>query len=209
MRKYLYLVFILMLFLPGVSLANSTDSPSQTSSENINPVPQDMFTATQSFIETSAKSVSPYFIPAIILIFACALITYLFLRISINKKAVRKKHGWAVSIEIRNKMKELDGVIVRDRIPNGFSMTECSQTIKPVIRKTGEGVELVWRVGRIPKNDVRILNYYMEPLMPFREKYLPSAHLYGKQGERTVQSKSNKEAISGKGFDTKLRVVAK
>jgi hypothetical protein len=128
---------------------------------------------------------------------------------SIKKKVTGKGGEWKISLEIRNKMKEIDGVIVRDKIPNGFSVMGEFQTIKPVIRKLADGTELVWRVGRIAPNDERILHYTIKALMPFTEKLLHSAHLYGKSGNKTVQTTSNTETIEGKGLDTRLRVVAK
>ncbi len=69
----------------------------------------------------------------------------------------------SVSLHIRSKRKGLERVAVRDLVPPNFSIVSKFDTVKPVIKKVANGIELVWKLGGMGPNEERVLHYTIRP----------------------------------------------
>ena len=102
--------------------------------------------------------------------------------LTVRKVSSRRRIGGgeevSLSLHIRNRSREIDNVIARDVIPEGFSVTSVFATVKPVIRKIAQGTELVWRIGKLKKHEERVLHYKVKALREFAGRiHLQSAHI--------------------------------
>lgn len=100
-----------------------------------------------------------------------------------------------VSLDVRNKaMHEIRDVIVRDFVPSIVSVVDRFDTIRPKIRKTEGGTELIWRFESMKPREERVLTYRVKPIVEILGSLkLPKAHikfLDRKRERKTVASKS-------------------
>lgn len=110
--------------------------------------------------------------------------------IEIRKLILGKGNALGISLQIKNKGSDADGVIVRDVVPPNFSVIPLFETVKPIMRKIAEGTELIWRVGNVKKGDERVLHYKIKPNGPVSGA-LPTAVLRGRRGISYLQKTSN------------------
>ncbi len=103
----------------------------------------------------------------------------------------------SVSLEVRSGLRAIDNVVVRDFVPKQFSVSERFETIKPVIRKTPSGTELVWRLGRLKSREVRVLHYRMKAVSAFDSVRLQPADLNGRRGNNLVTRTSGFVVLHG------------
>ncbi len=90
-----------------------------------------------------------------------------FTFISITKPKITKKYSkkgkgsYNIILEIRNNsLKSLDNVIMRDWVsPLANFVHEESAAIKPILRKSDAGTELIWKLGSIGPKEVRYITY--------------------------------------------------
>ncbi|MBU3957743.1 MAG: hypothetical protein KKB25_01580 [Nanoarchaeota archaeon] len=118
--------------------------------------------------------------------------------VSIRKRIVRK-HGreFSVSIHVKSGLSPMDNAAVRDAVPKEFAVSGTFESIKPVVRKTQAGTELVWRLGRLKSREERILHYRIKPVSAFTAVRLHPAELSGKRGEKIVSRLSGFLAVYG------------
>ncbi len=118
--------------------------------------------------------------------------------LTVNKVSSRRRMSRgdevSVSLHMRNRSREIDNVIVKDIIPEGFSVTSSFSTVKPVIRKVVEGIELVWRIGKLKKHEERVLHYKIKSIKDFAGRvHLPSAHVKAEYEDgKQLMRKSNR-----------------
>lgn len=103
----------------------------------------------------------------------------------------------SVSLDVKSGLRPIDNVVVRDFVPREFSVLERFETIKPVIRKTESGTELVWRLGRMKSSEERVLHYRMKAVRPFGTVRLQPAELNGRRGENIVSRMSGFATLHG------------
>lgn len=98
-------------------------------------------------------------------LFILIAVFYSFFRITtptINKRAVKKsqlKHS--ISLELKNPFfHHLKNAVIRDWVsPLADVIVNEIGSVKPVIRRSAAGTELIWRLGNINPKETRILNY--------------------------------------------------
>jgi len=144
-------------------------------------------------------------IPVIIVVVVFAAIyAYLWTTaITMDKKVAKRGGEWAVSLTVTNKGAGVDGVVVSDRVPAGFSLSGSFETLKPIARRMEGGIELLWRVGGMRKGEQRVLHYRLNG---DRSVHLPPARLRAKRGEKTLLVSSKEVSVPGTGAPPKLKV---
>jgi len=110
--------------------------------------------------------------------------------IEIRKSLLGRGENLGVSISVKNKGADADGVVVRDVVPSSFSVIPAFETSKPIMRKTSEGTELLWRLGTVKKGDDVMLHYKIKS-SGSAGGALPKAVLRCKRGLSPMQKTSN------------------
>lgn len=98
---------------------------------------------------------------------------------SINKRYARGgKSRHSIILEIKNPFrKNLSNVIVRDWVsPLAKVMHEEIKAMKPIIRKSEAGTELIWKLGDIKPKEIRMLNYKIKTFVEGSLK-MPRAYM--------------------------------
>jgi len=98
----------------------------------------------------------------------------------LKKKHVSTKNNThTVALEIKNPFsrKKLTNVIIRDWVsPLARVVHEDFGTLKPVVRRTEAGTELIWKLGDIIGKEERVISYKLKSLVEGELK-MPSAYL--------------------------------
>ena len=82
----------------------------------------------------------------------------------IRKKYLKKKAGFTVVLEIRGSMfNHLKNVTVRDWVSSLAKVQQNFETIKPVVRGSEVGTELIWKLGDLKRGEDRIIHYDIVP----------------------------------------------
>jgi hypothetical protein len=100
----------------------------------------------------------------------------------------------SVSLNLKNKKGDIDKAIVKDVVPNGYSIVSKFETVKPTIRKVPEGVELNWKVSKLKPDEERVFHYTIKPSEDKRET-LPAAKVKAIQNNRLFQKDSNRVSL--------------
>jgi len=121
---------------------------------------------------------------------ALAGLGYLQMTALVVSKSVRRKEGddYSVTMHILNKGGPVEGTVVRDVVPHGFLSLQGFETAKPVVRKIGEGTELLWRIGTLRRGEERVLHY---TIRASRKENLASAVVKGTRGSSSIVRRSN------------------
>jgi hypothetical protein len=114
----------------------------------------------------------------------------------ISGSPVRLGKDISVSLNLKNKRGEIDKAIVKDIVPSGYSIVSKFETVKPMIRKVPEGVELNWKVSKLKPDEERVFHYTIRPEESEKAERLPSAKVRAIQNNRMVQRDSNKVSMS-------------
>ena len=108
----------------------------------------------------------------------------------IIKKAVRRKGDIThVMLEVHSpRLREARAVMVRDFVsPMAEVQYREFESLKPVIRKTEAGTELIWKLGDMKAREQRILSYKVKPLVEGQLK-MPRAYVkYSTADEKRYQ----------------------
>jgi len=113
----------------------------------------------------------------------------------------------SISLNLKNKNKEIDKAIVKDVVPSGFSVVSKFETVKPIIRKIGSGIELNWKVNKLKPNEERVFHYTIKPNDTISGKKLPSAVAKTLQDKKISQKNSNKIYLEPEKEETKTMTV--
>lgn len=111
-----------------------------------------------------------------VLIVAVLIVTVIYVfsqvfTVSIVKKhrhvgPITKEREITVMLEARNRARnEIRDVIVRDFVPAVATVVERFDTLRPTLRKTAGGTEIVWRIDSLGSGDERILTYRIRPVV--------------------------------------------
>ncbi len=121
---------------------------------------------------------------------ALAGLGYLQMTALVVRKGVRRKQGddYSVTLHILNRGGPVEGTVVRDVVPHGFLSLQGFETAKPVVRKIGEGTELLWRIGTLRRGEERVLHY---TIRASRKESLASAVVRGNRGSSSIVRRSN------------------
>ena len=135
--------------------------------------------------------------PLIILLILIIYGIYRFVSIikvpRIRKKVISKRGffdgggEFKIALGLKNKTgKPLKNAIVRDFIPPVGRVAEEFETIKPMLRKSENGTELVWRLDNLNPNEERWFTYKLRTLVGAEQLKLPKAYVKAKtdKGDR-------------------------
>ncbi|NIO44757.1 MAG: hypothetical protein GTN36_04350 [Candidatus Aenigmarchaeota archaeon] len=113
----------------------------------------------------------------------------------------------SVSLHIKGKKNGVDRAVVKDVVPSGYSIVDKFETVKPIIRKIANGVELNWKVGKLKPQEERVLHYTIKPTAEAKTKKLPPARARALHKKKIVHRKSNKISLSPEKEEVKFVTV--
>lgn len=156
--------------------------------------------------ESTSLSYSEIYWPIYVLIVAAVLaITFVYWQMSaftfkknvIGKSSFKFGKDISISLNLKSRRKEIDKVAIRDIIPPNFSVVSKFETVKPLIRKVANGIELLWKVGSLKPNEERVLHYTIRPNIEASKRIsLPSALAKAASGKSLAIKHSNKVSLS-------------
>jgi hypothetical protein len=111
----------------------------------------------------------------------------------------------SISLHLRSRRKEIDKVAIRDIVPPNFSIVSKFETVKPLIRKVANGIELIWKLGGLSPNEERVLHYTIRPnIEASRKVSLPSALVRASSGKGLALKHSNKVSLYPEKEESKI-----
>jgi len=114
----------------------------------------------------------------------------------------------AVSLNLKNRRKEVSRVTIRDLVPSNFSIISKFESVKPLIRKVANGVELFWNLGRLNPHEERVLHYTVKPVIETKRGVrLPSAIMKALRGRKFMTKYSNKVSLHPEKEEMKVFTV--
>ena len=162
--------------------------------------------------ESKSITYSEIYWPTYILIISAVLIAVFIYwqstALVFSKRLIRKSDKEvSVSLHLKSKKKGVGNVVVKDTIPSDFSIVSKFESVKPLIKKVADGVELHWKLGRLMPHEERVLHYTIKPARDLLNKVkLPSAKARGVRRKAPIYKRSNRVSIhpknKGKSFVT-------
>jgi hypothetical protein len=126
----------------------------------------------------------------------------------IGKTRFKSGKDISVSLNLKSRRKGIDRVAIRDVVPSNFSIVSKFETVKPLIRKIANGVELIWKLGGLNPNEERVLHYTIRPDAEFSKKVnLPSALAKATNEKGLTLKHSNKVSLYPEKETTKIVTV--
>ncbi|MBI1972347.1 MAG: hypothetical protein HYS53_03535 [Candidatus Aenigmarchaeota archaeon] len=101
---------------------------------------------------------------------------------------------FTVTIGIKNSSRHtLKSTMIRDLIPPVMRLVPQHETLKPLVKKTAVGTEMIWKIGDFKPQEERIITYKLSPVMGVLGTVsLPRAYLrYKDADENPVKIDSN------------------
>ena len=85
----------------------------------------------------------------------------------INKRYRKQRAGTSILLEVKNNFtKNTKNVIVRDWIsPLAQVVMEEFGSVRPLVRRSDAGTELIWSLGDMRPREVRLLSYRVQPIV--------------------------------------------
>ncbi len=110
----------------------------------------------------------------------------------IRKKYLKKKTGFTVVLEIRGSMfNDLKNVTIRDWVSPLAKVKQNFETLKPVVRGSDVGTELIWKLGDLAKGEDRVIHYDIEPVQLSTIKLDKAWMRYSKTEDKQYKKFSN------------------
>ncbi len=162
--------------------------------------------------ETKSITYSEIYWPTYVIIFFIIAIVGLvywqaspfdFSKVIHGRRRIKSGKDISVSLHLKNKGKAIDRAVVKDVVPPGFAITSKFETVKPVIRKIGDGVELNWKVGKLKPHEERVLHYTIKPTEVGKRKRLPSAKARALSKKKIVSKRTKKISLGSEKKDVK------
>lgn len=120
--------------------------------------------------------------------------TFDFTKNIIGGKRIKTGKDISVSLNFKNKKKEIDKAIVKDFVPQGYSIVSKFETVKPMIKKVSDGIELDWKMSKIKPEEERVFHYTIKPTEEVSGK-LPSAKAKVLHDKKIIRRDSNKVSL--------------
>ncbi|MBI4177257.1 MAG: hypothetical protein HY516_02725 [Candidatus Aenigmarchaeota archaeon] len=101
---------------------------------------------------------------------------------------------FTMTIAVKNSSRHtLKSAIVRDLIPSVMRLVPQHETLKPLVKKTAIGTEMIWKIGDVQPQEERIITYKLSPVMGILGTVsLPRAYLrYRDADENSIKIDSN------------------
>ncbi len=94
----------------------------------------------------------------------------------IKRLESRGDGGYTTVLEVKNAGRKINNVVIRDEVSPLFEVKGKFETLKPAIKQTDDGTELVWSLGAIEPKDHRIIHYGVKPVVNGHLK-MPRAYM--------------------------------
>jgi hypothetical protein len=112
-----------------------------------------------------------------------------------HRGPIEKGKEILVTLDVRNHaLKEIKKVVVRDFVPPIAKVVERFDTLRPTIKVTSKGTELIWKFDSLKPKEERVLTYRIKPTVDIVGRiYLPPSEIIftDHKGQRKeVKSKS-------------------
>ena len=156
--------------------------------------------------ESTSLSYSEIYWPTYVLIVAVVIAlafiywqtsAFTFKKNVIGKSSFKFGKDISISLHLKSRRKEIDKAAIRDIVPPNFSIVSKFETVKPLIRKVANGIELLWKVGNLRPNEERVLHYTIRPNIEASHKVnLPSAIAKAATGKNLAFKHSNRVTLS-------------
>ncbi|MEM5778625.1 MAG: hypothetical protein QXD43_03840 [Candidatus Aenigmatarchaeota archaeon] len=126
----------------------------------------------------------------------------------IGKPTFKANKDISISLHLKSKKRGISKVAIRDVVPPHFSIVSKFETVKPLIRKVANGIELIWKLGDLKPNEERVLHYTIRPAIEVSKKIsLPSALAKASSGKGLAIKRSNKVTLHPEKGETKVVTV--
>jgi hypothetical protein len=126
----------------------------------------------------------------------------------IGKPAIRSGKDISISLHLKSRRRGIDRVAIRDIVPPSFSIVSNFETVKPLIRKVANGIELLWKMVELTPNEERVLHYTIRPNAELSRKVsLPSALAKATSDRGLTLKHSNRVSLSPGKEPTKIVTV--
>jgi hypothetical protein len=155
----------------------------------------------------------PTYVLIIAVVLAIALIYWQSSAFTFSKNVIGKskfKFGKdiSISLHLRSRRKAVEKVAIRDIIPPNFSVVSKFETVKPLIRKVANGIELIWKLGGLRPNEERVLHYTIRPNIDVSRKVnLPPALAKTASGKGITLKHSNRVSLYPEKEESKIVTV--
>lgn len=114
---------------------------------------------------------------------------------SVSKRfSHRKENEIRIKLRIKNtSRKPIRDVVVRDFVPEIYTIVKKFETIKPTIRKVKGGYELLWRIDKMMPSEERLIAYSVIPTIEIigKPKLPPAKMRYTDSSKRRKSARSN------------------
>jgi hypothetical protein len=105
-----------------------------------------------------------------------------------RKRYMKKgENNYTVFLNIKNKFKKgVDNIIVRDWVSPLAEVVNEFDSVKPVIRKSDAGTELIWKLDKFDSKEDRIISYRINTIVNGGGLKMPKAYIRynNRKGER-------------------------
>lgn len=142
----------------------------------------------------------PTYAQYIAIVVALGVLGFMFYG-EVTRPRIKKKHfdknenEHHIILEVKNPSKKIKNVLVRDFVSPLADVIQKFEHIKPVVKKSEAGTELIWKVGQMKPGEERVLNYRIKPLVEGELK-MPKAYLrFRKNNGERVKIYSDKLVI--------------
>lgn len=159
----------------------------------------DMLTPGQEIsIKYEIRSISIVIVLILLILFVMIAFRYVFSPKIVKRArhfgALTREKEVVVSIEAKNNSRhEIKDAIVRDFVPSIATVVERFETLKPSVRKTEGGTELIWRLESLKPFEERVITYRIKPVVDIAGTLkLPKARI------TYVDKKRQRKAIASK-----------
>ena len=116
----------------------------------------------------------------------------------IYKKPVREGDTVSVYLEVKNGIYPAKNIVITDFVPASFELVKSFETIKPVRKKTEDGVQLKWRIRSLKPFEEIVLHYRIKPKIGIIGSLkLPCGEMTCKIKKRIIHKSSNSPNIIG------------
>ncbi|MBI4021691.1 MAG: hypothetical protein HY369_05605 [Candidatus Aenigmarchaeota archaeon] len=110
----------------------------------------------------------------------------------IRKRYRRGKDMTSVVLSVRNAFNHTQGVVVRDWVsPLASVVMEEFEAVRPVVRRSDAGTELVWNLGDLKPREERLISYKIQPLIKGNLRMPPATLRYKRSSGDMVRRRSN------------------
>lgn len=95
-----------------------------------------------------------------------------------KKFIVKKKGEYTVILDIKGSFfRKLGNVVIRDWVTPLAKVQQKFESLKPVVRSSSAGTELIWKLGDIHKGEERVVHYVIKPTVSGGSLKMPKAYI--------------------------------